>query len=69
MFAKIIIVVMLIAIVLTLLISVVFLIRDPSSKRRALMGLKIRVALSVSLLIFILFSYFMGWIHPHGLMP
>lgn len=68
MFAKIIIVVMLIAIVLTLLISVVFLIRDPSSKRRALMGLKIRVALSVSLLIFILFSYFMGWIHPHGLM-
>lgn len=69
MFAKVIIVVMLIAIVLTLLISVVFLIRDPSSKRRALMGLKIRVALSVSLLIFILISYFMGWIHPHGLMP
>lgn len=68
MLVKAIIVVMLIAIVLTLLISVVFLIRDPASKRRALMGLKIRVALSISLLIFILFSYFMGWIHPHGLM-
>lgn len=68
MFAKVIIVVMLIAIVVSLLVSVIFLIRDPSSKRRALLGLKIRVALSVSLLIFILFSYFMGWIHPHGLM-
>ncbi|HEY9546885.1 MAG TPA: DUF2909 family protein [Solimonas sp.] len=69
MLVKVIIVVMLIAIVLTLLISVVFLIRDPASKRRALLGLKIRVALSISLLIFILISYFMGWIHPHGLMP
>ncbi|NGY05076.1 DUF2909 domain-containing protein [Solimonas terrae] len=69
MLVKTIIVVLLIAIVLTLLVSVVFLIRDPSSRQRALLGLKIRVALSITLLLFILFSYFMGWIHPHGLVP
>jgi hypothetical protein len=66
-FAKIVIVVLLIAVVVSLLVSVIFLIRDPSSRRRALLGLKIRVALSVTLLLFIVFSYYMGWIHPHGI--
>jgi hypothetical protein len=68
-YAKAIIVVLLIAVVTSLLVSVIFLIRDPSSRRRALLSLKIRVALSITLLLFIVFSYFMGWIQPHGLMP
>ncbi|NKF22211.1 DUF2909 domain-containing protein [Solimonas marina] len=69
MFAKVIIIVLLIAVVATLLTSVVFLVRDPSSKRRTLTALKIRVALSITLLAFVILSYLMGWIHPHGVIP
>ncbi len=65
--AKIVIVVLLIAIVGSLLTSMVFLVRDSSSRKRTLTGLKIRIALSITLLLFVLFSYFMGWIQPHGL--
>lgn len=67
--AKAIIVVLLIAVVAALLTSMIFLVRDPSTRRRTLIGLKIRVALSVTLLVFLLFSYFMGWIQPHGIVP
>ncbi|WP_028008139.1 DUF2909 family protein [Solimonas flava] len=69
MLVKTIIVVLLLAAVVALLASMVFLVRDPSSRRRTLTGLKIRIALSVTLLVFIVFSYFMGWIQPHGLTP
>lgn len=69
MLVKTIIVVLLLAAVVALLASMVFLVRDPSSRRRTLTGLKIRIALSVTLLAFIVFSYFMGWIQPHGLVP
>lgn len=65
--AKTIIVILLIAIVGSLLTSMVFLVRDPSSRKRTLIGLKIRIALSITLLLFVLLSYFMGWIQPHGL--
>lgn len=65
--AKIVIVVLLIAIVGSLLTSMVFLVRDSSSRKRTLTGLKIRIALSITLLLFVLLSYFMGWIQPHGL--
>ena len=68
MLVKTIIVVLLIAVVVALLTSMIFLVRDPSSRRRTLIGLKIRIALSVTLLIFVVLSYFMGWIHPHGLL-
>jgi polyferredoxin len=69
MLAKIVIIILLIAIVATLLTSMIFLVRDPSSRRRTLTSLKIRVTLSVTLLAFVLLSYFMGWIHPHGVLP
>lgn len=69
MLAKIVIIILLIAIVATLLTSMIFLVRDPSSRRRTLTSLKIRVTLSVTLLVFVLLSYFMGWIHPHGVLP
>ncbi|MGH6647678.1 DUF2909 domain-containing protein [Aquabacterium sp.] len=42
--------------------------RDGSPKsNRMLHALALRVALSVSLFLFILFSYKMGWIHPTGI--
>jgi hypothetical protein len=45
----------------------VFLVKDPSSSRRTLTGLKLRVALSVTLILFVLLSYSLGWISPHGI--
>ena len=69
MFAKVVIVVLLVAILTALFTSMVFLVKDPSNRKRTLVGLKIRVALSISLLIFVLFSYYMGWIQPHGIVP
>lgn len=42
--------------------------RDGTPKsNRMLHALALRVALSVSLFLFILFSYKMGWIHPTGI--
>jgi hypothetical protein len=67
MFAKIVVIVLLLAIVASLLSSMVFLVKDPSSSRRTLTGLKLRVALSVTLILFVLLSYSLGWISPHGI--
>jgi hypothetical protein len=42
--------------------------RDGTPKsNRMLHALALRVALSVTLFLFILFSYKMGWIHPTGI--
>jgi len=69
MLVKVIIVVLLLAIVGTLMTSMVFLVKDPSNRKRTLTGLKIRVALSVTLVVFVLFSYYMGWLRPHPIVP
>ena len=66
MLAKVIVVVLLLAIVGTLFSSVFFLVKDESSKKRTLRLLKIRVALSITLVSFVIFAYLMGWIHPHA---
>lgn len=67
--AKLIIIGLLVAIVGSLMTSMVFLVRDQSDRRRTLTGLKIRVALSITLLLFVLLSWRQGWIQPHGLIP
>lgn len=66
MFVKLIIILLLVAIVLSLFSSAFFLVKDDSNRRRTLTGLKLRVALSVLLVLFILLSYHFGWIQPHG---
>ena len=66
MLVKIVIIVLLLAVVATLFVSATFLVKDGSDKRRVLISLKIRVALSATLILFVLLSYFMGWIQPHG---
>jgi hypothetical protein len=63
---KIVIVVLLLAILASLMTSMSFLIRDESSR---LTALKLRVALSITLMLFVLLSWHMGWIEPHGLIP
>ncbi len=69
MIVKLVVIVLLLAILTTLMISMVFLVRDPSTRKRALTGLKIRVALSVTLIVFVLLSWQQGWIQPHRALP
>jgi hypothetical protein len=64
-----IVIVVLLAILASLMTSMSFLIRDESSRRRTLTALKLRVALSITLMLFVLLSWHMGWIEPHGLIP
>lgn len=68
MLPKIIIVVLLLSIVGVLMWSMVFLVKDESHKKCTLLLLKIRVGLSITLVLFVLLSYYMGWIQPHGLL-
>lgn len=44
--------------------ALLFLVRDRGSTSRTVNALTVRVALSVLLLLFIWFSYWMGWIQP-----
>lgn len=46
--------------------ALVFLIRDRGTTDRMLHALMLRVGLSVTLFLFILFSYWMGWIEPRS---
>lgn len=66
MLVKTIVIVLLLAIVGALIAGGTFLVKDPSNRRRTLNSLKLRVALSITLILFLLLSYFMGWIQPHA---
>lgn len=69
MIAKTVIIALLLAVLVALMTSMVFLVRDPSNRKRTLTGLKVRVALSVTLILFVLLAWHQGWIRPHGLVP
>jgi hypothetical protein len=68
MLVKIIIVGFLVAIVASLFSGLFFLLKDPSTtnNRRTVRALTIRVGLSIAFALFLVLSYFMGWIHPHS---
>ena len=63
---RIIIVLAFIGILLSLGSALVFLVRDRGSTSRTVNALTVRVGLSVALFVFILFSYWMGWIEPRS---
>lgn len=63
---RIIIVLALAGIVLSLGSALVYLIRDKGKTNRMVNALTIRVGISVALFLFILFSYWMGWIAPRS---
>ncbi len=63
---RVIIVLALIGIIASLGSALVFLIRDRGTTDRMLHALMLRVGLSVALFLFILFSYWMGWIEPRS---
>jgi hypothetical protein len=63
---RIIILIALAGILLSLGSALVYLVRDKGSTNRTVNALTLRVGLSVALFLFILFSYWMGWIQPRS---
>lgn len=51
-------------ILLSLGSALVYLVRDKGTTNRTVNALTVRVGISVALFVFILFSYWMGWIQP-----
>ena len=64
---KTVVVLVLIAIIVALFWALFFLYRDRGHGTRMVKALAIRVALSMGLVFFLVFSYWMGWIAPAGL--
>ena len=64
---KIIIIAGLIAIVASLFSALYFLYRDRGHGERMVKALALRVALSATLIVFLVVAYVMGWIAPTGL--
>jgi formate hydrogenlyase subunit 3/multisubunit Na+/H+ antiporter MnhD subunit len=56
--------VLLAAILISLGSGLYYLSRDDADSQKVLQALKIRVALSAILILFLIASYFMGWIQP-----
>lgn len=56
--------VLLAAILVSLGSGLFYLSRDDADSQKLLRSLKIRVALSIILILFLVLSYFMGWIQP-----
>ena len=54
------------AVVTALVLAGVFLYRDRGHGNRVVITLAIRVLLSATLVAFLVFSYWMGWISPGG---
>jgi hypothetical protein len=46
--------------------ALVFLLRDKGATNRTVNALTVRVGLSIALLVFIWFSYWMGWFEPRS---
>ena len=63
---RIVIVLALIGIVFSLGSALFYLMRDKGTTNRTVNALTIRVGISVALFLFILFSYWMGWIAPRS---
>jgi hypothetical protein len=64
---KIVVVIGLVAVVTALIVAGVFLYRDRGHGNRVVITLAIRVLLSMTLVAFLVFSYWMGWISPAGM--
>ena len=64
---KIVVIVGLCAVVVALFTALVFLYRDQGKGNRVVAALAVRVGLSITVVAFLVLSYFMGWIAPGGL--
>jgi len=66
---KVIIVVLLALVVLSLGAGMFSMVKDRNNSDRTVKFLTLRIGLSIVTFIFIALSFYMGWIHPHGVMP
>ena len=62
---KLVLIILLLAIVASLASGLWFLAKDDQGTRRVLKALKIRIALSALLIVFLIFGYYQGWILPN----
>jgi hypothetical protein len=69
LFAKIIIGILLGLIVLSLGASLFSVLQDKENSNRSVKMLTVRIVLSIITFIFIVISFYMGWLQPHGLVP
>lgn len=67
MITKIIIIFAMIIIAGSLASGLVFLIRDSGNTKRTVKALTLRIGISLSLFIFLLVAFKLGWIKPHGI--
>ncbi len=63
----IIVVVAFILIIASLFAGLYFVMKDKGRSNRAVNALTFRIGFSILLFVFILVSYWMGWIHPTGI--
>ncbi len=63
---RIVIVIALIGILFSLGSALFYLMRDKGTTNRTVNALTVRVGISIALFLFILFSYWMGWIEPRS---
>lgn len=64
---KIILCALLLAMVASLIVSLVFLVKEPHDKTRSVKALTVRVAIAVCFVVFLVIAYLVGWLQPHGL--
>jgi putative copper export protein len=69
MAAKLLIVATLVAILFNLGAGLYYMMVDRGTTGRTVRALTWRIGLSVALILAVMFSVAMGWIHPHGLNP
>lgn len=66
---KIVVGLMFVLVVVSLFSGLYFLVRDQSNAKRTVRSLTYRIGLSISLVLLLLVSAWMGWIKPHGVKP
>ena len=69
MFSDIVILVILSAIIVSLFSGMYYLLRDRGQSTRMIKALTVRIVLSLILFALLMFGYWAGWLHPHGLLP
>ena len=69
LFAKIIIAVLLVLIVLSLAASLFTVLKEKENSNRTVKLLTARIVLSIITFAFISLSFYMGWLTPHGIVP
>ncbi len=69
MLIKTIILILLVLVLISLAAGMITLIKDRNKTDRTVKFLTLRIALSVSLFVLLIVSFFMGWIQPHGVLP